>query len=824
MPNRCRSLVPRAGLLVLTLALGGLFAARADEPNPPPLPKAGPEGAKPKPVNRLARETSPYLLMHAHNPVDWYPWGPEAFARAKKEDKPIFLSIGYSSCYWCHVMERQSFQNEEIAKLMNAWFVCVKVDREERPDVDALYMLALNAQGSRGGWPLSMFLTPDGKPIGGGTYWPPDDREVDGEKRYGFKTILQFVHNDWTDPDKRKELEKHADHLADAVNTLLERNTLRLVAVPLNRELVAEVVSAVKEEYDPIHGGFGASTRQWRGPKFPTPPLAELLLTEALRTGDKAVLKIVTHTLDRMAAGGLYDHLGGGFHRYTVDREWTIPHFEKMLYDNAQLVSLYSRAYAATKDPAYRRVVEETLAFVAREMTSPEGAFYSALDAESDHEEGKFYIWTAAEIDAALPRADAELFKKVYGVDRGPNFEGKANVLLLPKPLAAVASELKLTEEQLLARLRPIQQKLFDVRAKRTRPFLDTKIITSWNGLMIAGYADAAVALQNPAYAEAGERAAAFLLGHLRTKEGRLLRTYAGQPDGKPEAKLNAYLEDYALLVHGLLSLHDATGKKKWLDEAVALTETMITHHHDQARGGFFFTSHDHEKLFARAKDQYDGSTPSGNSIAALNFVRLARKTGAERYRKLAEETIKAFTAALKNNPAGSTAMARALTLWLDLKEQPAKPAGDDPFNPSGKPAPKPDDPVKLSATVTPAQPGPDGRQTITLVMEIAQGWHAYANPPGNDSVIPTTVTITAKHKPEEVKVNYPPGKELKDPDLGLKVFVYEGKTVIKVALRRPQVGGQPDASPLELSVRYQVCDDKRCLPPRTVKVPVGGK
>ncbi len=812
-----------SSILALLLAAGlvSTGAPASDDKNAPKDKQS-----KPKPTNRLARETSPYLLMHAHNPVDWYPWGPEAFEKAKKENKLIFLSIGYSSCYWCHVMERQSFSNADVAKMLNANFVCVKVDREERPDVDNIYMTALNVQGQRGGWPLSMFLTPEGKPIGGGTYWPPDDREVEGDKPgekvrlRGFKTILNLVQNDWQ--NQRDVLAKHADRLADAVSIELANTARVIVPVELNRALVKEVVDAVKENYDPEHGGFGSKEREWRGPKFPQPPMLELLLAEYRRTKDEALLKMVTHTLDRMAMGGIFDHLGGGFHRYSTDREWKVPHFEKMLYDNAQLLSVYSRAYRITGKPLYRRVVETTIGFVAREMTAPEGGFYSALDAETEAEEGRFYVWTTAEIDKLLPRADAERIKRFYGVDAGANFEEKYNVLLLPRFPADMAKELKISEDELIDKLKPVRDRLFQARSRRPRPFLDTKILTSWNGLMIAGHADAATALDFPGYARVAERAAEFILNNLKTRDGRLLRTYTARPDGKGEAKVNAFLEDYAGLVHGLLALHESTGNRRWLDEAKALTDAMITHHHDKKAGGFFFTAHDHEKLFARAKDQYDGVTPAGNSLAALNLVRLARKTGDQRYEQLAEETFKTFSGNLKAMPTTVTVLGQGLALWLDGRDQ--KPAGD-PFSPLGsKHDPKKaQDLVKVTADLSPKQPDAEGKQKVTVTLDIAKGWHACANPTGNDLLSPTTVALSAKNKLQDVQIDYPAGTELKTPAAGMPIRVYEGKTTITAAFRRAMVNGKPDAGPIEITVKYQVCDDATCLPPKTVKLEVGG-
>jgi uncharacterized protein YyaL (SSP411 family) len=632
-----------------------------------------PADKKARPTNRLARETSPYLLQHAHNPVDWFPWGAEAFARAKKENKIVFLSIGYSSCHWCHVMERESFANEEVAKLLNRNFVCIKVDREERPDIDHIYMTALNAMGNRGGWPLSMFLMPDGRPIVGGTYWPREDREIDTpegkQKVRGFKSILGIVQQ--FHAEKPKDLEEQADRLAAQTVTALTGAARGLALIELNRELVKAATDGLKEEYDPDHGGFGSPRRKFEGTKFPTPPALRLLQAEAARTKSKDLDTMVTVTLDHMARGGIYDHLGGGFHRYSTERTWTVPHFEKMLYDNAQLCEVYADAYRRTKNPLYKRVLEGTMAFVARELTAPEGGFYSALDADSEGEEGKFYVWTAKQIDDALAdKEGAALFKKVYGADGEPNFEGKYHILVLARPLAETAKGLKMSEAELEARLAPLRQKLLAARAKRARPFLDTKVLTAWNGQMIAGAARAGEALGDKAHIDRAVRAAEFVLKTMRTRDGRLLRTYGAAPGQKAEARLNGYLDDYAFLVHGLLTLHDVTKEQRWLDEAKALTDTMVKYHLDQEQGGFFYTSNDHEKLFARAKDQHDGAQPSGNSVAAQNLVRLRALTGDARYAKLADRTLKALSAPLKMNPTGLTAMAEALAMYLDAKKK----------------------------------------------------------------------------------------------------------------------------------------------------------
>jgi uncharacterized protein YyaL (SSP411 family) len=624
---------------------------------------------KPKHTNRLARETSPYLLQHAHNPVDWYPWGEEAFAKAKKEGKLVFLSIGYSSCHWCHVMEKESFEDEDVAKILNDNYVCIKVDREERPDIDHIYMTALNVQGQQGGWPLSMFLTAAGKPIVGGTYWPREDRTIDGQTARGFKSLLKIIVQ--FQKDSPNDLTKQADQLAEATNRALAGLTIGKAVVELDRDLVAAAVKAVGEEFDEEFGGFGSAARKFRGTKFPMPPYLQFLQAEAARTKSAELDKIVRTTLDHMARGGIYDQLGGGFHRYSTERTWTVPHFEKMLYDNAQLCEVYARAYRTSKDPADRRVLEETLAFVARELTSPEGGYYSALDADSEGAEGKFYVWTAQDLQAVLGnKVGSNALKQVYGVNGPPNFEARFFILTLPRPLAEQAATMSWTEQELWSQLAGLRKELFDVRSKRPRPFRDTKVLTAWNGQMIAGAALAGQALDDKSAVGSAVRAADFVLKNLKTADGRLLRTWGAAPGQKAEARLNGYLDDYAYLVHGLLCLHDVTGEKRWLDEAKALTDTMVKYHEDPKDGAFFYTSNDHEKLFARSKDQHDGVQPSANSMAARNLVQLWTKTGDEKYARLAERTFQAFAGPLKASPTSLTALADALGLYLDAKKK----------------------------------------------------------------------------------------------------------------------------------------------------------
>ena len=629
---------------------------------------AGADAPNPKYTNRLAKETSPYLLMHAHNPTDWYPWGPEAFAKAKREGKLIFLSIGYSSCYWCHVMERESFSNEAVAKLLNDSYVCIKVDREERPDIDQIYMTALTVMRQGGGWPLSMFLLPDGRPIIGGTYWPPDDKKIGGETMRGFKSVLALVRDAYK--NHRAEVESQAANLAAAT-------TKELASLPpaplvnLDRKLLAETVESLKESFDPEYGGFGNVSKRFKGPKFPMPCRLEFLLQEGERTGDKALIAMACLTLDRMARGGIHDQIGGGFHRYGTERTWSVPHFEKMLYDNAQLAEVYARAFRLTKKPHYRRIVMETLAYVEREMLSPAGAFYSSQDAETNQEEGRFYVWTDQELAAAVPNPhDLAFIKKVYGADGKPNFEGKYHILHLPMTPSEQAKELKIPLAAYEARLAPLRQKLFEARARRPKPLLNTSSLTGWSGQMIAGFAAAGMALHEPKYSAIAKKAAGFVLQHQRAGNGRLLRIYGAPPGQPPKASVPGYLEDYAFLVHGLLNLHEATKEARWLTEARALTDTMIDLYGDRKAGGYYFTARDGEKLFARGKDQFDGAQPSANSVAARNLVRLWVKTGDDKYRAEAERTFRAFAGSLKTYPAGLTELALALDLYLSATEK----------------------------------------------------------------------------------------------------------------------------------------------------------
>jgi uncharacterized protein YyaL (SSP411 family) len=766
------------------------------------------------PANRLAKEGSPYLLQHAHNPVDWYPWGAEAFEKAKKDKKLVFLSIGYSSCHWCHVMERESFEDKEVAKILNENFVCIKVDREERPDIDEIYMTALQVLDARGGWPLSMFLTDAGKPIIGGTYWPKEDRKIGDDTARGFKSILKYMIE--ISKTKPKELSEQADAIAAKTEEALTRVARVNALVELNRSLAMTSAEELRERLDPVHGGLGSPPR-FNGTKFPSPSSIQTLLRSAKRDKDKELANLVTLTLTKMAEGGIYDQLGGGFHRYSTERTWTVPHFEKMLYDNSQLIELYSEAYQIDPKPLYKRIVDETFRFLQREMTSPEGGFYSALDADSDGEEGVFYVWTGEQIEKALgDKNQAMIFRAAYSVTGAPSFEDKAYVLKISRPMAEVAKDQKLTEEQLQSTLAMLKPKLLEAREKRSRPFLDTKILTAWNGQMISGLAIAGKTFDKPEYTKAAAKAADFVLANLRTKEGRLLRTYSRKSDGKHEAKLNAYLDDYAFLVSGLLSLHDTTGEAKWLNEAKVLNEGMIKWYGDGDKGGYFFTSSDHEKLFARPKDYHDGVQPSGNSVAARNLVRLWQKTGDDQYRKLAEKSFKQFAGVLKGMSTAAPAMAEALHLFLDLGgkkvAEPLEPKKDN----DGKPR-NSADVVKATAALGPVDR--DGKRAVTVTLKIQKPWHLYANPVDHDDLemARTVVDVHGDGKKLTTTVDYPKGKGEKDAK-GVEYKIYEDEVVIK------GVTTVKDAKEFEVRVKVAACtsgENGRCLLPATITIPV---
>ncbi len=610
------------------------------------------------PVNRLAGETSPYLRQHAHNPVAWQPWGPAAFARAKREDKLVFLSVGYSACHWCHVMEKESFADAGIAAVLNRHFVCIKVDREERPDVDEAYMAALHALGLGGGWPMSVFLTPDAKPIFGGTYWPPRDRKAaDGDTETGFLSVLNRV-NTLAKTD-RAGLYKQADKVAELTNAALNKPAPK-DAPKLGAPTVADATDAY--EFDPEFGGFAMRANRFRGSKFPRVPALLFLLSQSADPAREPLRKSLRVTLDRMAAGGVYDHLAGGFHRYSVDRQWRVPHFEKMLYDQAQTMELYSTAAGsplARKD-ADAAVVAGIAGFVARELTSPAGAFYSALDADSDGREGAHTVWTPAELDVVIGAGPAALaLRAALGMTGPAEFDGKAYVPHLVRPDDVGKPD---TPE-----VAALKAKLLAARGKRPQPARDDKVLAGWNGQMIAGYAAAGKAFNEPKYTAAAARAADFVLGTMRDKSGKLLRVYAAPPGSPPRASGPAFLDDYAYLTHGMLNLHAATGDARWLTAARQLADTTRELFEDKGGGGFFLTPAGVDALFVRGKDHYDGAQPSPAGTAARNFARLAQLTGDANYWTAADRAVRAFAGPLTEHPGSCPVTAGALAILLGL-------------------------------------------------------------------------------------------------------------------------------------------------------------
>ncbi|MQG69743.1 MAG: thioredoxin domain-containing protein [SAR202 cluster bacterium] len=579
--------------------------------------------------NRLIHETSPYLLQHANNPVDWHPWGEEAFGIARDRNVPILLSVGYSACHWCHVMERESFENDEIAALMNELYVCIKVDREERPDVDSIYMSAVQQMTGQGGWPMTVMLTPAGEPFYGGTYFPPVDRGG----MPGFPRVLQAMSDVYR--DNRNEAQKVATQLVERIRQIV---TPAEDEEELNLGLLDAAAIAVNDQVDDVHGGVGAA------PKFPQPMIWEFMLRRHARNGSASVMGAIELALDGMARGGIYDQVGGGFHRYSTDQTWLVPHFEKMLYDNALLVKLYLHAYQVTGKREHHRIVEETLDYVRREMTSPEGGFYSAQDADSEGVEGKYFVWSPEEIVDVLDEDRARLVNRLYGVTAEGNFEGKT-ILHEAMPRDALADELGLSRERLDADVADSKRKLLEARRQRVAPLRDDKVLTEWNGLMLRAFAEAGAVLSSPEYVDIARTNASFLLGSMR-ENGRLMRTYKNGV-----AKLLGYLADYASLIDGLIALHEADLDPRWLTEAVALTGEMLALFWDDASGQFYDTGTDHEQLVVRPRDAVDNALPSGVSMATDVMLRLAVVTGNREYETKAVASLRSASYLMSYHP-----------------------------------------------------------------------------------------------------------------------------------------------------------------------------
>ncbi len=619
--------------------------------------------------NRLAKESSPYLLQHAHNPVDWYPWGEEALERAKNEQKMIFLSVGYAACHWCHVMERESFEDKEIAKFLNENFVCIKVDREERPDIDQIYMTSVQIMSGRGGWPMTVLMTSDAKPIFGGSYFPA--RDGDRANLPGFLTIVRRASQLWS--DERAELKVQADRIAEALRAAMASTESIPAGTEIDRDacrrLLGETQQRLANGFDKEHGGFGFTESNPSRPKFPEPSNLVFLLERSKRASlvkaDRdAANKMLVKTLDSMIAGGIYDHLGGGFHRYSTDRYWRIPHFEKMLYDNGQLAQLFANAFEVTGRMEYRAITEGTCDFVIRELSTTGGAFNASLDADSEGEEGKFYRWEKEElIRVGKSMNGFSLFSEIYGFGAAPNFESKYFAPQPGKTLTQVAEERHQPLQSLMLSLEDVRKSLFEIRAKRVRPPTDAKILTSWNGLMIAGLADAGRILNRQDYIEASTKAAEFILKELKTQDGRLHRSYA-----QGESKLQGYLDDYAFLAHGLLRLHLATEDDRWLQQAIDITNTQIRFFRNEESGGFYYMAADHPELIVRFQDPVDGVIPSGNSMTAANLLYLIHNANRTEFEEPLRRVLLSSISLLERNPRGATLMSAQIGNWLDMQ------------------------------------------------------------------------------------------------------------------------------------------------------------
>ena len=599
--------------------------------------------------NRLIKEKSPYLLQHAYNPVDWHPWGEEAFEKARQEDKPVFVSIGYSTCHWCHVMERETFEDEEAAKVLNAGFVCVKVDREERPDIDTVYMSVCQALTGSGGWPLSVFLTPDKQPFFAGTYFPKDSQPG----RIGMMELSAGIAKLWK--GKRAEVLESTEKIVSALENMMAKKDAAGKAP--GKDALHGAYKSLAGRFDTQKGGFGSA------PKFPTPHQLTFLLRYWKRAGESKALKMVEKTLEAMGRGGIYDHVGYGFHRYSTDANWLLPHFEKMLYDQALMAIAYVEAFQATGKAGYAKKAGEIFAYVLRDMTSPEGGFYSAEDADSEGEEGKFYVWSRQELRGILGEEDSAIAEAVYNVKEAGNFLEEAtrertgtNILHLTKPLAENAAALGMEEEELLLKLEGIRERLFREREKRVRPYKDDKILTDWNGLMIAALALGGRALSEDKYIEAAERAARFILSKLITPEGRLLKRYR-----EGSADLPGHADDYAFFIWGLLELFESTFKVEYLERALQLTEVFIEFFWGRGGEGFYLTAADAEALPVRPREIYDGAVPSANAVAALNLLRLARMTGRTDLEEKAAEIGRGFSSEINSQPSAYTQFLSAL-------------------------------------------------------------------------------------------------------------------------------------------------------------------
>jgi len=733
--------------------------------------------------NRLSQETSPYLRLHQHNPVDWYPWGTEAFEKARAEDKPIFLSVGYSSCYWCHVMERLVFDDPDIAKLMNGLFVNVKVDREERPDIDALYMTATQLLSGQGGWPNSVFLTPDLKPFYAGTYFPPQDNHG----RPGFPRVLQALHLAWQ--EKRPDIETQAEQIAQTIRNIHTHQTTDTTWS--QNDLITKLKTHFQNRFDWRHGGFGTA------PKFPPDQALLLLLAFPNTTSDAP--EMVSLTLNKMAQGGIQDHLGGGFHRYSTDTKWHVPHFEKMLYNQSLFAESYLQAYQINPDATYKQTVEDILRFVSTTMTDPNGGFYSALDAETDAEEGAHYIWTQSEIrDILGPQAD--LFLKAFALAPVPDTDAGALYRLQSDSTLAQLQNVSLADIQ--NQIAQSKNKLLQERNRRKFPLLDDKIITGWNGLMIAAYAQSARILNRPQDGATAQKAAAFILKNLKDNADTLYRIYhSGQ------RKIPAYQEDYAYFIRGLIELYRTTKTPAFLNEAEHLTKQMNTLFWDTQNGGYFFTPANTE-LFVRAKSSGDGALPSGNAVALHNLCDLFELTGQTRYMEQAQKLFSTFSQNALEAPEGYLHLIHgALRL----------PQTNHPSTVTSPPETEQNVTAKLHIITLPKHPNDILRAEIEI--QIAKNWHIQSANPTHKFLIATQVQVSTKDNLQDLNITYPNPTPMSLAIAESPIDVYSNTIRIPITCR--VTPHQAPTAHLSFNLTYQACNDTRCLEPKTITLPL---
>jgi hypothetical protein len=748
--------------------------------------------AEHKHTNRLAKETSPYLLQHAHNPVDWYPWGPEALEAARRENKPIFLSVGYSTCYWCHVMERQSFENEQIAAEMNERFVNIKVDREERPDVDQLYMTAVQVLTRHGGWPMSVWLTPELKPFYGGTYFPPTDMHG----RPGFLTVMRAIEGAYR--ERPGDVAKTSSQLEGILRQLAEPQAPD-AALNVTASFVQELVDRSVSDFDPGYGGFGGA------PKFPRETLLEMMLVSNRQHPSPERMKMLRRTLDAMAEGGMRDQLGGGFHRYSTDPKWLVPHFEIMLYDDAMLAYVYADAYQQTRDVKYAAVARGVLDYTLREMKSPDGAFFTAYDAEVDALEGGSYLWTQAEVektlrDAGTAESDIHRFLEVYGLDQGPNFADPhhgsgvpdANVLYLAKP--TTSGKHALLDPQLAL----MRQVLYEHRKKRKQPLLDTKVITSWNALMIRAMAYAGRVLEEPKYAAAAARAADYLLKEHVRPDGSLWRT---SRDGVK--KHDAFLDDYSFLAHALIELAKDPAEEHRRDQAQKIVAKMTALFGDEDGGGFYFSAANAKDLIVRQKVASDSPLPSGNAVAAMVLMELGDGDAARK-------TIAAFAGQLEQQGEGMSSMIEAALLYLANNEPFIVAAEGGEGRGGGGSAERPISPEQLAAAVTRLQGEWRGEQEFLLHVGIAEGFHLNAHDAAA-GLVGTNLSV-AGSEDAIAAIDYPPGELRRFAFADEELRVYEDEVTIAVRFK----GSRVRKGPLKVALSYQACNEDACLAPIT--------